>query len=475
MKSKVFKSVVSSVIAITIVLIGIVVYKNYFINNFYVEKYTKEEKINVFDEYKNEKLNICYGNKLKCKNLSYEIKGNVDTKKVGKYDIEYIATYKKKKVSYKKEVIVVDETAPELIVEADLSNVCPNGKINNTKLSAIDNYDGDITKNIKYKIENNKIQYVVEDSSNNKTVKEFDITYKDNKAPDIILSGENVIYITKNSKYTEKGYSSIDFCDGDVTSKVKVTNNIDTSKPGDYYVNYESIDSSGNKNVVKRTIRVYEPKNIDANSTGSKVVYLTFDDGPGAYTEKLLNILAKYNVKVTFFVIGTNTKYDNLITREYNEGHTVGLHCYNHNYNVIYASDEAYYNDLNKISNKVKTLTGSESKIIRFPGGSSNTVSRHYSKGIMSRLTKSVEQNGYKYFDWNISSGDAGSTTSSDRVYQNVINGFKPNRSNIVLMHDIKSYTVNAVERIIQYGIANGYTFAPLTMNSPTIHQNVGN
>ena len=120
-------------------------------------------------------------------------------------------------------------------------------------------------------------------------------------------------------------------------------------------------------------------------------------------------------------------------------------------------------------------ITGSYTNIIRFPGGSSNTVSRKYCPGIMSRLSVAVTERGFKYFDWNVVSGDAGGTTSTDKVYSNVINGIRGKSHAIVLQHDTKGFSVNAVERIIVWGLNNGYSFAPLTTDSPTAHQHINN
>jgi peptidoglycan/xylan/chitin deacetylase (PgdA/CDA1 family) len=92
----------------------------------------------------------------------------------------------------------------------------------------------------------------------------------------------------------------------------------------------------------------------------------------------------------------------------------------------------------------------------------------------MSKLVKDVEAKGFHYFDWNVSSGDAGATTSSDKVYSNVVNHLKSDVS-VVLQHDTKSYSVNAVERIIKYGIENGYTFKALDENSFGAHHGVNN
>ena len=112
---------------------------------------------------------------------------------------------------------------------------------------------------------------------------------------------------------------------------------------------------------------------------------------------------------------------------------------------------------------------------MRFPGGSSNGVSKKYNTGIMTRLTKDVTDMGYQYFDWNVLSGDAGETTDTEQVYENVIAGIQKHNVSIVLQHDIKGFSVDAVEKIIIWGLANGYTFLPLTPSSPTVHHTVNN
>jgi peptidoglycan/xylan/chitin deacetylase (PgdA/CDA1 family) len=124
---------------------------------------------------------------------------------------------------------------------------------------------------------------------------------------------------------------------------------------------------------------------------------------------------------------------------------------------------------------RIKRITGSETRLVRFPGGSSNTVSRRYSSGIMTTLTNDLINKGYKYYDWNISSGDAGSTTSPDGVYSNVVSQLSHDKVNMVLMHDIKWYTRDALRRIIQYGKNNGYTFERITYETPMIRQRVNN
>ena len=147
-----------------------------------------------------------------------------------------------------------------------------------------------------------------------------------------------------------------------------------------------------------------------------------------------------------------------------------------HDYSIVYASSDSFYNDLYSVQNRVKRITGEESHIIRFPGGSSNTISRRYSEGIMSYLTKDVVARGFKYYDWNLSSGDAeGGPHTADEIKNNVIHGLRKDRTNVILMHDIKPYTRDALRDIIKYGKENGYMFDVINMNTDMVTQHVNN
>ena len=185
-----------------------------------------------------------------------------------------------------------------------------------------------------------------------------------------------------------------------------------------------------------------------------------------------MDVLKKYDVKATFFV--TSAGPDELIKREYDEGHAVGLHSSTHDYAKIYVSSDAFWSDMNKVRDRVINITGQTPELLRFPGGVSNTVSRHYKTGIMTQLAKEVEDNGYAYFDWNISSGDAGETTDPDQEYKNVINSLSKTRGNVILMHDIKKHTSLAIENIVKYGLDHGYTFDVLN-SSIICHQRINN
>ena len=204
------------------------------------------------------------------------------------------------------------------------------------------------------------------------------------------------------------------------------------------------------------------------------IIYLTFDDGPSEYTNSLLDTLARYDVKATFFVTGYGD--DAVIKREFDEGHTVALHSLSHQYAHIYASLENYFADLVGVSDRVKNITGVESKILRFPGGSSNLVSKRYDHGIkiMSILSREVEARGYHYFDWNVDSDDAGRANSPEVVYNNVISRLKDGE-NVVLQHDVKPYSVEAVGAMIEYGLSNNFVFDAITMDTPVVHHSVNN
>ena len=205
---------------------------------------------------------------------------------------------------------------------------------------------------------------------------------------------------------------------------------------------------------------------------GYKICYLTFDDGPSDNTLEILKILKKHNVLATFFVMNTNKI--GYLKNIHEAGHTIGLHTYTHDYESIYKNTTTYFDDLLKISNKVYSITGVKSKIIRFPGGSSNKVSEKYSgKKLMPTIITQVAQKGYFYFDWNVDSTDAsGNDVSYTKIRDSVLSAAKGRKSICVLMHDsaIKKSTVTALPEIIKGLKEQGYIFKPLLESSYGYH-----
>lgn len=211
--------------------------------------------------------------------------------------------------------------------------------------------------------------------------------------------------------------------------------------------------------------------------SGEKVVYLTFDDGPSKLTPKILEILDKYNVKATFFVTGFDTDNAKYIKIAHDKGHTIGLHTYTHDYAKVYASPEAYYDDLNKVGELCKEQIGYVPHYIRFPGGSSNTISKKYYDGIMTLLSKDVLKKGYQYYDWNCANGDAvGGVISADELYKNAISAVGQTDL-VMLCHDAgdKQTTVDSLPKIIEYYQSHGYSFKAIDDKSYVAHHSVNN
>lgn len=206
---------------------------------------------------------------------------------------------------------------------------------------------------------------------------------------------------------------------------------------------------------------------VEKISTSNKVIYLTFDDGPGPYTKKLLGYLRSYNVKATFFVTNQNPGYIYLLKEMAADGHAIGVHTLTHNWS-IYSSTSKYLSDFNAMHDIIKQQTGIDTKIFRFPGGTNNTVSRSYSKGIMTTLDRTMAEKGYLNFDWNVDCRDTEGLNST-QIADTTIAQIKNRNQSVVLMHDIKNSTVEAVPTIIKYAKNNGYTFKVIDETTPSV------
>lgn len=417
------------------------------------------------------------------KDLSKKIKitGNVNTKKIGTYKIKYSLKEGIFTISKVRTVKVIDSKKPTITLEGDKNiTMCPNSKYEESGYSANDDYDGDLTKKVEVNVLDNKVIYEVKDSYGNKTQVIRNIRREDKEGPVITLSGSENYYHRLGEAFKEPGYIANDNCDGDLTNKVEVNGTVNVNKEGKYKITYKVKDTKGNETEVTRNVNVYKKTDVNSGEVKLGVIYLTFDDGPSsATTGKILDILKEEGVKATFFV--TNNGPDNLIKREYDEGHAIALHTASHNYQQIYSSMDNYFNDLKIVSDRVKRIIGHETFLIRFPGGSSNTISRHYSQGIMTALTNEVLNRGYRYYDWNVDASDAwtcAKSSVSDKagcVYNNVTRNLSKNKPNVVLMHDIKYHTVDALRNIIKYGKDNGYTFEVIDMNTAMVRFKVNN
>lgn len=409
---------------------------------------------------------------------SIKVDNPLDINRTGTYTITYRAecTVDGKIISAvtSRTVTIVDTQAPVITLQSDPDGFTyPGHTYEEEGYVAMDGHDGDLTDQVVRTEENGVITYRVQDAAGNEAVAVRTVMYADPVAPELTLLGDNPMKIKVGEDYVEPGYKAVDGCDGDLSDQVVVAGTVSKYVSGTYTISYCVEDAAGNVTIAERTVIVEKVSSDDPIVTpNGKVIYLTFDDGPSQYTPKLLDILDKYGVKVTFFVV--NTPYVHLVKDIVERGHAIAVHTATHDFGKIYASEDAYFADLTKMRNIIYDYTGVYTNLIRFPGGSSNTVSK-FNPGIMTRLTKAVEDMGYHYFDWNVDSDDAGGTRTTAGVVENVINGCKNRKVSIVLQHDIKGYSVDAVEQIIIWGLQNGYTFLPLDESSPTAHHGVNN
>lgn len=199
-------------------------------------------------------------------------------------------------------------------------------------------------------------------------------------------------------------------------------------------------------------------------------VYLTFDDGPSIYTDEILDILAEYDVKATFFVVGKEDEHSQeAIRRIVEEGHTLGMHSYSHKYSELYASLDSFEADFEKQRAYLEELTGESCRFYRFPGGSSNTVS----KVDMGTFIDYLDSQDVVYFDWNISSGDGGrALLDVDTLVQNSTEDVARWSTAVILMHDSadKRTTVDALPQIIEEILAMEDTvILPITEDTEPI------
>ena len=295
-----------------------------------------------------------------------------------------------------------------------------------------------------------------EDGSGNAGIKKLAETTPPNETPGWQYSSSGWWYATDATTYYVNGWADID------------GNQYHFDSNGYMATGWKAI---GGKGCYFDDQGVYQP---DRN--GSMMVALTFDDGPSENTGKILDILKQYNIKGTFFVTGNHREHDDLIKRAFDEGNSIGLHTYTHDYATVYASEQAYFDDLQKVSDLVEKITGEKSTLIRFPGGSSNTVSADYVQGLMTTLTKAVHEKGYEYFDWNCDSTDAsGNNVAVSKLVQNATLCSADHVT--ILMHDTdaKDTTVEALPQIIEYYRGQGYSFKGLTKDSVAAHHRVNN
>lgn len=403
-----------------------------------------------------------------------EIHSDLNEKVLGKYLVTYNAAYEIWETTVSREIVVVDTQCPVIeLTPGPEETILPGTIYEEPGFQATDNYDGDITERVIRKEDMGIITYAVIDSSGNPAYAQREIPYHDPIPPELELVGEETMTITVGSCFVEPGYAATDNVDGNLTEQVVVEGEVDWLNAGTYEIRYSVTDGYENTSEAKRTVEVVAVPRPDVKWPTEKTIYLTFDDGPGPYTKTLLDVLDRYGAKATFFVIDSG--YYSSMREIVRRGHSIGIHSVTHDYEEIYASPEAFFADLKKMQDIIEYQTGVKTTLMRFPGGSSNMVSRNTCEGLMTLLTEKVQDAGFQYFDWHVDSDDAGHARKPETVRDNVIEGVRQQRVSVVLQHDIHAYSVDAVEEILQWGVKNGYRFRALRDTSPGAHHGLNN
>lgn len=199
------------------------------------------------------------------------------------------------------------------------------------------------------------------------------------------------------------------------------------------------------------------------------VIYLTFDDGPTSNTDRVLEVLAEKDVKATFFVTGPqNAKAEERLRAIVAQGHTLGMHTYCHDYDIIYESVESFLKDMYQVFEMIRDATGEAPTVFRFAGGSING----HNMGIHQELMAEMLRRGFVPYDWNMSAQDATSRTLPvDEVIRNVMGSAAGKQRGIVLMHDgaYQKTSAEALGTIIDRFREQGFRFDRISANTKPI------
>ena len=299
-------------------------------------------------------------------------------------------------------------------------------------------------------------------------------------------SKEHYVYAAESKASEDEEQEQVNSHDTDSHHKVsesKNDNKDDINLDDDEDSDFDDIDTQDNNagNIEKLPLvtspdyivspNIPEEAVLEDGIYKDKMVYLTFDDGPSIYTNEILDIMAEYNVKATFFVVGDSSESAKKIyKRIVDEGHAIGLHSYSHDYKKIYNSLEDFDKDFTKLWDLLYDTIGFRPTIFRFPGGSANQVHKHG----MEEFIKYLNDKSVVYFDWNALNEDAtGVDYTEEQLINNIISDVKRKNRSIVLMHDAssKKTTVNSLPELIETLIEGGATLLPLDEDVKPIQQ----
>jgi peptidoglycan/xylan/chitin deacetylase (PgdA/CDA1 family) len=345
---------------------------------------------------------------------------------------------------------------------ADTSALYPN---NSSQISPESTINGDNTNgfymnglNINGTIGNGSIVY---HDNNNSTDSSTNVT-----STNATYASDNSISINNNTKDNQANTN------GDQDEVVSNSDNIYNKDDNNSVVNDSNIiTTTGDKSKEDNDDKKGNKENHKKGKYENKKVYLTFDDGPSKYTDDILDLLAEYDAKASFFVIGKTDKYSKkMYQRILEEGHTLGMHSYTHKYEKIYNSIEDFEKDFTKLFHLLYDTTGYKPLLFRFPGGSANSVSRMD----VTEIIRFLNNKSILYFDWNVDSQDAiGVKYTKEEFINNILSGIEKKVTPIVLMHDTESKetTLKALPDLLEKLVSEGAKLLPLDEEVPPIQQ----
>ncbi len=278
----------------------------------------------------------------------------------------------------------------------------------------------------------------------------------------------NEITLECGRPFTDPGYKVYDESGKVISREVQVEGTICPWRVGDYLITYSIQGESGKKTSAVRTVHVV-PVELPEVVHTHKTIYLTFDDGPSEYTADVLDILDKYNIKATFFIIGSRSGCEEMLPRIAAAGHTIGIHCFKHEYERIYKDENAFFKDFMEAQSVVYRYTGEYAHAARLPGGgrTANLLYYHVDGGYETVRTI-MHDMGVRFYDWHIQPESSYHSRTGEIYY--FTHPDKPYDGTICLLHDTRDYSVLALEDMIQWALENDYTFLPIDQTTPEVH-----
>lgn len=291
----------------------------------------------------------------------------------------------------------------------------------------------------------------------------------DPELPAIVLNGGDSLDWPCGRPFTDPGFSACLPDGGDASEAVITEGGVTCWRPGDYTLLYRLCGADGEELArAERRVRVCPVELPEAIPTHNSI-YLSFDDGPDLYTDEVLDILAKYKIKATFFVVAGKTHHLELLPRIVEEGHTLGIHAYKHDYEHLYSSPEAFFEDFIAAQEVIYRWTGQYAQVARLPGGSrSACFPRRSLRGGPAEFEQMIHNMGVRYYDWHVQPESELKTPLGTLAC--FTHPKEPYDGSIVLLHDVRRFSVLALEDMIRWALDEGYEFLPIDITTPEIH-----